>query len=389
MSGRKQRAQYSVRSSLAFLLVLGVAEARADVIVAHPHNATCSGAFSNLVPGEPFHQQLADEFSLSQTMALESISWLGRYDAVFGLTNPVNFSVRFFKDAEGRPEASPIAVFGVRVGAANTGLRFGGSPWFSYSAPLGLTLDPGSYWVSVAELDPRTPGSGASQWLWGSNSALGTCSIGAFDVRAFRVSDGAEWNVQPGLNTAFTLTGTVRSGSPERLLTVIRAGSGEGTVTSNPAGIQCGTDCSENYADGATVALTATRGKTSTFAGWSGACSGKGSCVVVMEAVKTVTATFVPGRGAPAAPSHLAATVESSQTVRLTWRDNSINEAAFRIEMRRGQEPFQPVATARANEVQALISNLKPGSRYVFRVRARNSAGSSGYSNQVAVTTPR
>jgi carbohydrate binding protein with CBM6 domain/List-Bact-rpt repeat protein len=75
-------------------------------------------------------------------------------------------------------------------------------------------------------------------------------------------------------------------------LTVTKAGTGSGTVTSSPAGINCGSDCSESYASGTSVTLTAVPGAGSTFAGWSGACSGTGSCAVTMTAARSVTATF-------------------------------------------------------------------------------------------------
>ena len=75
-------------------------------------------------------------------------------------------------------------------------------------------------------------------------------------------------------------------------LTVTKAGTGSGTVTSSPAGINCGSDCSESYASGTNVTLTAAPGAGSTFAGWSGACSGTGSCAVTMSAARSVTATF-------------------------------------------------------------------------------------------------
>ena len=44
-------------------------------------------------------------------------------------------------------------------------------------------------------------------------------------------------------------------------LTVGKSGTGSGTVTSSPAGINCGSDCSEAYASGTSVTLTATRGR--------------------------------------------------------------------------------------------------------------------------------
>jgi uncharacterized protein (DUF2141 family) len=75
-------------------------------------------------------------------------------------------------------------------------------------------------------------------------------------------------------------------------LTVSKNGTGSGTVTSNPAGINCGSTCSANFAQGSTVTLSATPASGSSFAGWSGACSGTGSCTVTMDAAKSVTATF-------------------------------------------------------------------------------------------------
>jgi len=69
--------------------------------------------------------------------------------------------------------------------------------------------------------------------------------------------------------------------------------AGSGTVTSNPSGINCGGDCSENYANGTNVTLTATSNSGYVFGNWSGACAGSSSsCVVNMNAAKSVTATF-------------------------------------------------------------------------------------------------
>lgn len=75
-------------------------------------------------------------------------------------------------------------------------------------------------------------------------------------------------------------------------LSVAKAGTGSGTVTSGDGLINCGIDCSETYYSNTTVTLTATPDVGSTFTGWSGACSGTGTCTVTMDADKTVTATF-------------------------------------------------------------------------------------------------
>jgi hypothetical protein len=76
------------------------------------------------------------------------------------------------------------------------------------------------------------------------------------------------------------------------VLTVSKAGTGAGIVTSSPAGINCGSDCSESYTYNTSVTLTATPTMGSKFTGWSGGCTGTGSCVVTMDQARSVTATF-------------------------------------------------------------------------------------------------
>ena len=64
------------------------------------------------------------------------------------------------------------------------------------------------------------------------------------------------------------------------------AGTGTGTVTSSPSGINCGSTCSATYSSGTSVTLTAAAASGSTFAGWSGACTGTGTCTVSMTAAR-------------------------------------------------------------------------------------------------------
>jgi uncharacterized delta-60 repeat protein len=75
-------------------------------------------------------------------------------------------------------------------------------------------------------------------------------------------------------------------------LTVTKPGRGRGKVTSTPAGIQCGSSCAHAYAYGTSVTLTASPAANSTFKGWSGACSGTGSCRVTMKQARSTEATF-------------------------------------------------------------------------------------------------
>ena len=73
-------------------------------------------------------------------------------------------------------------------------------------------------------------------------------------------------------------------------LTVNLSGAGSGRVSGS--GIDCGSTCRASYASGTSVTLTATPAAGSTFAGWSGACSGTDSCLVSMSQAQNVTATF-------------------------------------------------------------------------------------------------
>ena len=85
-------------------------------------------------------------------------------------------------------------------------------------------------------------------------------------------------------------------------LTVTRSGDGDGTVTSTPAGIDCGATCSAGFPTGSSVTLTAEPQGSSTFTGWSGDCSGKGTCTVTMYAAKSVKATFANPCGYTVSP---------------------------------------------------------------------------------------
>ena len=75
-------------------------------------------------------------------------------------------------------------------------------------------------------------------------------------------------------------------------LSVKAAGAGAGTVSSNPAGIDCGQACTASFSSGSQVALTASPTANSFFAGWSGACSGTGVCNVTLMQNISVMASF-------------------------------------------------------------------------------------------------
>ena len=75
-------------------------------------------------------------------------------------------------------------------------------------------------------------------------------------------------------------------------VTVTLAGGGAGTVTSAPGGIDCGSDCSELFAAGTPVTLTATPDPGSVFDGFSGGADCADGELTVVGDIQC-TATFV------------------------------------------------------------------------------------------------
>jgi hypothetical protein len=80
----------------------------------------------------------------------------------------------------------------------------------------------------------------------------------------------------------------------EPLLTVAREGTGaaEGRVTSTPAGIDCGSECTDPVPIGNTIVLEE-HAEAGSFGGWTGCTSEpEGRCEVLMSAAKEVRAKF-------------------------------------------------------------------------------------------------
>jgi hypothetical protein len=75
-------------------------------------------------------------------------------------------------------------------------------------------------------------------------------------------------------------------------LAVTLRGNATGTVTSDPAGIACGDVCAAPFPPGAAITLTATPDEGATFEGWSGDCAGAETCVVTLDADRSLAATF-------------------------------------------------------------------------------------------------
>jgi len=144
------------------------------------------------------------------------------------------------------------------------------------SSPAGINCgadctEPYDIGTSVTLTAAAAGGSSFTGWSGGGCSGTGSCVV--------------------TLNAPTTVTATFTL--QQFTLSTSRAGTGTGTITSSPAGINCGADCTESYNSGTVVTLTASPAGGSTFAGWSGGgCTGTGTCVVTITAATSVTATF-------------------------------------------------------------------------------------------------
>ena len=88
-----------------------------------------------------------------------------------------------------------------------------------------------------------------------------------------------------------------------KTLTVIGGGTGDGTVKSSPAGINCtvtsgsaaATGCKAPFNQGVTVTLMATPKAGHSFRAWFRTCTGTGTCTTAMSVNRTVEARFLEG----------------------------------------------------------------------------------------------
>lgn len=145
---------------------------------------------------------------------------------------------------------------------ANAG---GGSGAYPYSYGYGVS---GSFGTVMSYINPRIAKF--------SNPAI-TC--------AGSVACGVSETASNSANNALSLNNTRMAVAnfraaqqttppPATTYALTVAKSGSGTVTSTPAGINCGTDCSEAYPSGASVTLIATPAAGYVFRGMSSSCAG-------------------------------------------------------------------------------------------------------------------
>ncbi len=86
-------------------------------------------------------------------------------------------------------------------------------------------------------------------------------------------------------------------------------------------------------------------------------------------------------------PSNLEARPISSTQIRLNWRDNSANEAGFRVARSLDGSHFSLIASTGANATSYTDSGLTAARKYWYRIRAFNSIAVSQWTAVVSATT--
>ena len=137
-----------------------------------------------------------------------------------------------------------------------------------------------------------SPASGSIFKAWGGDcAALATSGGGNLPTIGFPVIFDATGSVI--VSYPESCTATFELGG---VLTLTTSGTGTGTTSSVPAGINCSSGtCSALFDEGAQVTLTATPASGSTFTGWGGACAPAGTNAIAQLTVtgdESCTATF-------------------------------------------------------------------------------------------------
>lgn len=198
-----------------------------------------------------------------------------------------------------------------------SGCSFGGGGGGSGHGPAGTTFNTGvqpgngkatiTYNVQTLTVSRTGPGSGtitsqppgidcgttcSADFVQGSSVTL-TANAGA--ASSFEGWGGDCANAGSSctvtMDQARNVTATFVT---DKVLTVSKAGTASGTVTSQPVGIDCGSTCSASFRDGTLVQLSPTPDPGVDFTGWSGGCTGTDPCIVKMDQARNVTATFEP-----------------------------------------------------------------------------------------------
>jgi hypothetical protein len=236
-----------------------------------------------------------------------------------------------------------------------------GAPAISGGSAVGSTLScsQGSWAPDLlSQFLYRAPASFAHQW------SLNGVDIAGANQGSILASAPGDYRCRAtATNHAGSSSQTSDAHAVLAALTVSVSGSGK----VSGVGISCPRDCTEGYAAGTAVTLSARAASGSRFAGWSGACSGTRPCRLTMSSNRTVSARFKLLRP----NTRIAKASISSAKRRATFRFKAVGKATrFQCELKRGHKK----AKFKRCRSPKTYKHLKTG-KYTFEVRAIGRAG--------------
>ncbi len=248
----------------------------------------------------------------------------------------------------------------------------GGSSITSYtvtSSPGGITATGTASPITVTGLTNGT----AYTFTVTATNAVGTGP-------ASSPSNSVTLPTVPGAPTI----GTAAAGNAQAMVSFTAPVSNGGspitsyTVTSSPGGITATGTASPIIVTGLTNGTPYTFTVTATNAVGTGPASAPSNSVV--PSIKPTTA--------PAAPTNLTFVSSTSNSITLSWTDNSINEQNFQLQRSpNGTTGWATIASVAANTTTYTNTGRKPNTTYFYRVRAHNSVGNSAWTSVVSGTT--
>ncbi len=287
------------------------------------------------------------------------------------------------------PYAGPIAVpASATVKAIAVATGWDNSPIGTASYTIGTvapTFIPSSGTYSASQLVALTCITSAAQIYYttdGSNPSAsstlysGPISVAAnVTVRAIAIAGGvnspiasATYNFQAAQPTFSPAGGTYTSAQS---VTLSEASPGAKIYYTTDGTTP--TTSSTLYAGAIAVNSTMTINAIATVTSWANSSMGSASYTINLP---------------PTAPGNLVATASSPTQISLTWADNSNNETGFKIERKTGAGgTYAQIATPAAGATSYNDSGLVASTTYYYRIRATNSSGDSGYSNEANTTT--
>jgi Divergent InlB B-repeat domain len=170
---------------------------------------------------------------------------------------------------------------------------------------------------------------------------------------------------------------------PRNMLRLALSGTGSGTVTSAPSGIDCGSTCQASFLQGTLILLTPTAAAGSTFSGWSGGgCRGTGACQITLSADTDVTATFAQSLPT-VSTGGVSGITQNTATVSGTVNPNgAATTCTFEYGTSTSYGSSAPCGSAPGSgtsgvTASAALSGLAGGTTYHYRIDASNAGGAS------------